>query len=79
MNKRETGSKKAVTRVVLNIPNELYSRIGELAADRGIAKSQMLLYCVSFYLDYHKNMTIIPSMIEAMKSLPSNVKPFDMK
>lgn len=55
-------------RIILNVPNELADTFMELAAKRGITRSSMIIYAMSWFLDYNKSLDLMPKMIEALKS-----------
>lgn len=56
------------TKVILNVPNEIAEEFKELAIKRGIPRSSMIIYAMSWYLDYNKSLDLMPKMIEALKS-----------
>lgn len=60
--------KENTTKVILNVPNELAEKFKELAVKRGIPRSSMIIYAMSWYLDYSKSMDLMPKMIEALKN-----------
>lgn len=60
--------KENVCRTVVNIPNDLDQAFREMAIKRGIAKCQMIVFAMSWYLDYNKSLDLMPKMIEALKS-----------
>lgn len=39
-----------------------------MAIKRGISKSAMIVFAMSWYLDYNKSLDLMPKMIEALKS-----------
>ena len=39
-----------------------------MAVKRGISKSAMIVFAMSWYLDYNKSLDLMPKMIEALKS-----------
>jgi metal-responsive CopG/Arc/MetJ family transcriptional regulator len=56
------------TKVILNVPNEIAEEFKELAIKRGIPRSSMIIYAMSWYLDYNKSLDLMPKMIESLKS-----------
>lgn len=56
------------TRVILNVPNDIAEEFKNLAIKRGIPRSSMIIYAISWYLDYNKSLDLMPKMIEALKS-----------
>lgn len=56
------------TKVILNVPNEIAEEFKELAIKRGIPRSSMIIYAMSWYLDYNKSLDLMPKMIEALKN-----------
>lgn len=53
-------------RVVLNVPMDLDNAFHDLAEKRGIAKSQMIMFAMSFYRDYNKTLDMLPSIVDAI-------------
>ena len=73
INKEHEKIKKENTRrVVLNVPLELDNTFKELSLKRGIAKSQMILYAMSWFSDYNQTLDLMPKMLEASKSTSNN-------
>lgn len=66
----EKKMKENTTRVILNVPNYLDERFKDLAAKRGITKSSMIIYSMSWFLDYNRSLDIMPKLLDAMKSNP---------
>lgn len=60
--------KQNTCRTIVNIPNDLDQAFRELAVKRGISKSAMIVFAMSWYLDYNKSLDLMPKMIEALKS-----------
>lgn len=60
--------KQNTCRTIVNIPNDLDQAFREMAVKRGISKSAMIVFAMSWYLDYNKSLDLIPKMIEALKS-----------
>lgn len=56
------------TKVILNVPNDIAEKFKNLAIKRGIPRSSMIIYAMSWYLDYNKSLDLMPKMIEALKS-----------
>lgn len=66
--------KQNTCRTIVNIPNDLDQAFRELAVKRGISKSAMIVFAMSWYLDYNKSLDLMPKMIEALKSAEDLVK-----
>lgn len=60
--------KENTTKVVLNVPNDIAEKFKELSIKRGITRSSMIIYSMSWYLDYNKSLDLMPKMIEALKT-----------
>lgn len=60
--------KQNTCRTIVNIPNYLDQAFREIAVKRGISKSAMIVFAMSWYLDYNKSLDLMPKMIEALKS-----------
>jgi hypothetical protein len=56
------------TKVILNVPNDIAEDFKDLAIKRGIPRSSMIIYAMSWYLDYNKSLDLMPKMIEALKN-----------
>lgn len=67
-------NKQERTRVILNIPEELDEAYTKLARKRGITKSSMISYAMSWYLDYNKIIDLMPKLIELLKDAPEDLK-----
>ena len=70
MKKKENEKimKQNTCRTIVNIPNDLDQAFREMAVKRGISKSAMIVFAMSWYLDYNKSLDLMPKMIEALKS-----------
>ncbi len=66
--------KQNTCRTIVNIPNDLDQAFREMAVKRGISKSAMIVFAMSWYLDYNKSLDLMPKMIEALKSAEDLVK-----
>ena len=44
--------KENTTRVILNVPNEIDEVYKQLASKRGISKTSMITYAMSWFIDY---------------------------
>lgn len=66
---REEIKKKNTTRVILNVPNNIDEKFKELSLKRGIAKSDMILYAMSWYLDYNTTIDLLPKLLDTTKLL----------
>ena len=69
----EKKFKENTVRVILNVPNDLDEQIKDLAIKRGIPKSSMIIYSISWFLDYNKSLDMIPKMLEAFKNIPDDL------
>lgn len=66
--------KQNTCRTIVNIPNDLDQSFREMAIKRGISKSAMIVFAMSWYLDYNKSLDLMPKMIEALKSAEVSAK-----
>lgn len=66
--------KENTTKVILNVPNDLAEKFKDLAIKRGIPRSSMIIYAMSWYLDYNTSLDLMPKMIEALKNIPDDLK-----
>lgn len=67
-NKENEKIKKENTcRTIVNVPIDMDNKFRELAVKRGIAKSQMILFAMGWYLDYSNSMDLMPKMLEVLK------------
>lgn len=66
--------KENTTKVILNVPNDLADKFKDLAIKRGIPRSSMIIYAMSWYLDYNTSLDLMPKMIEALKNIPDDLK-----
>lgn len=64
----EKKMKENTTRVILNVPNELDEQFKDLAVKRGITKSSMIIYAMSWFLDYNISLDIMPKLIDVIKA-----------
>ena len=55
-NSKNEKENKSTVRVILNVPEELNNTFAELAKKRGLTKSNMIIYSMSWFLDYNKSM-----------------------
>lgn len=61
--------KENSTKVILNVPNDIAEKFKDLAIKRGIPRSSMIIYAMSWYLDYNTSLDLMPKMIDALKSV----------
>ena len=74
-NKENEKIKKENTcRTIVNVPIDMDNKFRELAVKRGIAKSQMILFAMGWYLDYSNSMDLMPKMLEALRGVEDVVK-----
>ena len=66
--------KQNTCRTIVNIPNDLDQSFREMAIKRGISKSAMIVFAMSWYLDYNKSLDLMPKMIEVLKSAEDSAK-----
>ena len=71
--KNEKESKSTV-RVILNVPEELNNTFADLAKKRGLTKSNMIIYAMSWFLDYNKSMDLMPKLIDLVKFDGNNIE-----
>ena len=69
----ENKMKENTTRVILNVPNELDEQFKDLAIKRGITKSSMIIYAMSWFLDYNRSLDIMPKLIDVIKANPQDL------
>lgn len=62
------------TKVILNVPNEIVEEFKELAIKRGIPRSSMIIYAMSWYLDYNKSLDLMPKLLDTLKNAESLAK-----
>lgn len=60
--------KENSTKVILNVPNDIAEKFKDLAIKRGITRSSMIIYAMSWYLDYNTSLDLMPKMIDVLKS-----------
>ena len=60
--------KQNTCRTIVNVPNDLDQAFREMAVKRGISKSAMIVFAMSWYLDYNKSLDLMPKMIDALKN-----------
>ena len=58
--------KENTTKVILNVPNNLSEAYKIMAARRGITKTSMIIYAMSWFLDYNKSIDLIPKMLQTL-------------
>ncbi len=61
--------KENTTRVNLNVPNEIDEVYKQLASKRGITKTSMIIYAMSWFLDYSKSLDIMPKMLQIIDKI----------
>jgi len=66
--------KQNTCRTIINVPISLDEKFRDLAIKRGIAKSQMILFAMSWYLDYSNSIDLMPKILEAMKNSEDTLK-----
>lgn len=53
-------------RVILNVPNEIAEEFKELAIKRGIPRCSMIIYSMSWFLDYNKRVDLLSKFINGL-------------
>lgn len=66
--------KENTTRVVLNVPNDIADKFKELAVKRGLTRSNMIIYAMSWYLDYNSTLDLMPRLIDTLKNVEDKTK-----
>lgn len=66
--------KKNTVRVILNVPEDLNNTFTELAKKRGLLKSNMIIYAMSWYVDYNKSMDMMPKLINLVSNKDINLQ-----
>lgn len=66
--------KQNTCKTIVNVPINLDEKFRDLAIKRGIAKSQMILFAMSWYLDYSNSIDLMPKILEAMKNSEDTLK-----
>lgn len=64
----------SLVKVILNVPEELNKEISELAFRRGLTKSNMIIYSMSWFLDYSKSIDFMPKLLDFIKSDPNELE-----
>lgn len=62
------------TKVVLNVPNDIAEKYKDLAVKRGIPRSSMIIYAMSWYLDYNSTLDLMPKLIDTLKIVEDKTK-----
>lgn len=60
--------KENTTKVIMNVPNELDDAYKILARRRGITKTSMIMYAMSWFLDYNKSLDLVPKMLQTLNN-----------
>ena len=75
VNKEHQKIKKDNTcRTIVNVPIDMDNKFRDLAIKRGIAKSQMILFAMGWYLDYSNSIDLMPKMLEVLKNIDDSSK-----
>ena len=61
-------NKKGTTRVILNLANDIDEAFTDLAHKRG-----MIVYSMSWFLDYNKSLEFMPKLIDALNKVPADL------
>lgn len=67
-------TKKGTSRVILNLANDIDDAFKDLAHKRGITKTSMIVYAMSWFLDYNKSIEFMPKLIDALNKVPDDLK-----
>lgn len=70
----KTEKNKDTVRVILNLSKDLDEEFTKLAKKRGITKSSMIIYSMSWFLDYNQTIEFMPKFIELFRKPPENFK-----
>lgn len=67
-NEKKVVSRKKTDycRTGINIPIDLDLKYRELAKKRGIPKAQMILFAMSWYLDYSNSLDVLPALLDTI-------------
>ena len=71
---KDEKEEKSTVRVILNVPEELNNTFIDLAKKRGLTKSNMIIYAMSWFLDYNNSMDLMPKMLDLLKNVPDSFK-----
>ena len=74
-NKNEKEGKNTI-RVILNVPEDLNNTFIELSKKRGLTKSNMIIYAMSWFLDYNRSMDMMPKLFDYIKFNPDEINDF---
>lgn len=66
--------KQNTCKSIITIPNDIDQSFREMAKKRGISKSSMIVFAMSWYLDYYKSLDLVPKMIEVLKTAEDSAK-----
>ena len=69
---KDEKEEKSTVRVILNVPEELNNTFIDLAKKRGLTKSNMIIYAMSWFLDYNNSMDLMPKMLDLLKNVPDS-------
>ena len=58
--------KQNTCRTIVNIPNDLDQAFREMAVKRGISKSAMIVFAMSWYLDYNQTTSFANKMLNVL-------------
>lgn len=68
-NRQDNTEREDTCRVILNVPESLDKSFRDLAMKRGLSKSNMIIFAMSWYLDYCKTLDLMPMMLEGLKEM----------
>ena len=68
---------KNTVRVILNLPENLDEKFSDLAHRRGITKSNMIIYSMSWFLDYNRSIELMPKLIDLFRNPSENFEDFE--
>ena len=60
--------KENTTKVILNVPNKIADEYKDMAIKRGLTRSSMIIFAMSWYLDYQNQIDMNKSMIDYLNN-----------
>lgn len=64
----EKEKSNSTVRVILNVPDDLNETFVKLSEKRGLKKSQMMIFALSWFVDYNKSMDMMPKMVDFLSN-----------
>lgn len=59
-----TEDTESKVKITLNLPKEIDTYVRQEAARRGIAKTHMIIFALSWYRDYNRTLDLMPKLID---------------